>query len=949
VGLPLQALPVLLGEPSQRERAGATFQHGGQVRDGPGIQHHQPAPVLAAGADHGDQRPLARDVGGGPVGDDPAGTPLPAVDQVRGGRRVGDELMGQGLQHHRAAGQAGDLRDNLLGRRPGHRQTGEDLVDPFGCLKLPHPRVDDEGVRRLGDPHKRRLALEHGQRQPAPPRGGHQRRRGRTVTANALHDQPGHPGVGEIVDVAGQPGIVGRQGDAGGEDKLAAGQQLGDVGHLGHVDPADDPAQPGRAGHHARAAQGQFRQLQQVGNSRARAAGQRPGPAPVVCTHGRPPSQRRLTLCQNIRAGFDGLVLAPVWPAELTEWIIFGRDRREQACELAPGVSPALGSQPGRPRLRAGRIGGMSQHSADAAARRRPDGPGPDPEPLRAAARAWIADDPDPVTRAELADLLRAADLDGLAARFGAPLAFGTAGLRGPLGAGPARMNRATVRRVAAGLARYLRAEVPAAGRAPVVIGYDARRGSAEFAAEAAAVLTGAGLRAARLPGPLPTPVLAFAVRHLGAVAGVMVTASHNPRGDNGCKVYWSDGAQIIPPADAGIAAAAEQAGPLREIPLGGPGDRLGGEVLDAYLGAIVPAALHGPGLAAARRALRVAYTPLHGVGLDTYLQAFRRGGFREPAVVAAQAEPDGDFPTLPRPNPEEPGALDLLIEEGTRAGADLLIANDPDADRVAAAIPDRAAATGWRVLTGDEIGALLARHLLAHEPHPARRLLVTTVVSAGLLGRMAAAAGARYAETLTGFKWIMRAGATDPGSEFLFGYEEALGYAVTGIVRDKDGISAALTLAEAAAVARQAGRTLADDLDDLARRHGLYATGQLSVELPPGGPAGGEVLRALRSAPPAALIGQPVTAVDDLAGGTRTRPGEPAVPLGLPRSDVLIWRCADGTRVAVRPSGTEPKVKVYLQVVQDTGGRGDLAPVRAEAAARLAALRQEVSEALKS
>ena len=397
-------------------------------------------------------------------------------------------------------------------------------------------------------------------------------------------------------------------------------------------------------------------------------------------------------------------------------------------------------------------------------------------------------------------------------------------------------MNRATVRRVAAGLAHYLNQAVPDQG-GPVVIGYDARRGSREFADEAAAVLTGAGRPVLRLPGPVPTPVLAFAVRHLHAVAGVMVTASHNPREDNGVKVYWTDGAQIVPPVDTGIAAAAAAAGPLLDLPLGPPGEALGDEVTQAYLDAITAAV--PPGGERERTELRIAYTPLHGVGLATALRAFAQAGFAEPAVVAEQAEPDGAFPTLPKPNPEEPGALDLLLAEATRTGADLALANDPDADRLAVALPDPAAPSGWRVLTGDEIGALLGDHLLRHAADPARRLLVTTIVSAGLLGELAAAAGAAYAETLTGFKWIMRAAddpAVPPGHRFLFGYEEALGYAVSDVVRDKDGMSAALVLAAAAAQARSHGQTLTGVLDDIARRFGLYATSQFSVDLS-GGP----------------------------------------------------------------------------------------------------------------
>ena len=564
--------------------------------------------------------------------------------------------------------------------------------------------------------------------------------------------------------------------------------------------------------------------------------------------------------------------------------------------------------------------------------------------------RSWIADDPDPADRAELSAMLDADDLAALAERFAEPLTFGTAGIRGPLGAGPARMNRATVRRVAAGLAGYLRTAVPEAATRPVVIGFDARRGSGPFATEAAAVLTGVGLRVLSFGGPVPTPVLAFAVRHLRAAAGVMITASHNPREDNGVKVYWSDGAQIIAPVDVGIAAAAAQAGPLRDVPLGGPGQPVGPDLIDAYLDAVVPAALPAgrpPGPpAAGRRALRVAYTPLHGVGLATVRRAFARAGFAEPAVAAAQAEPDGAFPTLPKPNPEEPGVLDLLMAEG--AGADLLLANDPDADRLAAVIPG---AAGWRVLTGDEIGALLADHLLRREPRPERCLLVTTVVSADILSRMAAAAGAGFAETLTGFKWIMRAADAEPGRRFRFGYEEALGYAVTGLVRDKDGISAAVTLADAAAEARHEGGSLASRLDDLARRFGLFATGQFSVGLAgglaAGAGAGAALLEAARARPPISLLGEPVAVIDDLGLGLRSREDGTKDPLALPRSDVIIWRCADGTRVALRPSGTEPKVKIYLQVVLPAEGRDDLAPQRALAARRLAELRDEVTEVL--
>lgn len=514
-------------------------------------------------------------------------------------------------------------------------------------------------------------------------------------------------------------------------------------------------------------------------------------------------------------------------------------------------------------------------------------------------------------------------------------------------------MNRATVRRVTAGLAAYLDQAGPAqlgpdAAARPVVIGHDARRGSREFADEAAAVLTGAGRQVLRLPSPIPTPVLAFAVRHLRAAAGVMVTASHNPRDDNGVKVYWGDGVQIVPPVDAGIAAAAAAAGPLLDLPLGGSGEFLGDELAEAYLTEIRAAVPLGDRIFI--EGLNLAYTPLHGVGLATVQRLFDRAGFAPMSVVPEQAEPDGAFPTLPKPNPEEPGALDLLLAEATRIGADLALANDPDADRVAAALPDPAAPGGWRVLTGDELGALLGDYLLRHAPDAARRLLVTTVVSSSLLGELAAAAGATFAETLTGFKWIMRASddpAVSAGRRFLFGYEEALGYAVTDLVRDKDGMSAALALAGAAAEAKSQGRTLADLLDDIARRFGLYATGQFSVDLSGGPEAGPALLAAARNAPPLSLLGQPVTSIDDLGLGLRSRADGTKDPLALPRSDVIIWRCGDGTRVAVRPSGTEPKVKIYLQVVLPAAGRRDLGPLRARAAERLADLRQEIAEVL--
>jgi phosphomannomutase len=553
---------------------------------------------------------------------------------------------------------------------------------------------------------------------------------------------------------------------------------------------------------------------------------------------------------------------------------------------------------------------------------------------LRAEAERWIAGDPDERDRAELRALLddggEAAAAD-LADRFGARLEFGTAGLRGPIGAGPNRMNRAVVRAATAALAGWLRAGPGGPGAAAgVVIGCDARHRSGEFADEAARVLAGAGTRAHLLPPQQPTPLLAFAVRHLGAAAGIMITASHNPPADNGYKLYLGDGAQIIPPVDKQIAAAIAGLGDLSRIPvaaadsplIGRPGD----EVARAYLDAIV-AAVPGPD---GSPGLRVVYTPLHGVAAGLALRAFERAGFPAPLVVAAQAEPDPAFPTVAFPNPEEPGALDLALDLARETGADLVIANDPDGDRLAAAVPDPAAPGGWRPLTGDQAGALLGAYLLDRSPgpEPGARLVATTVVSSTMLSKIAAAAGVRYAETLTGFKWIVRAADGFPGARFAFGYEEALGYAVTTAVRDKDGMSAALALLSLAATARAAGQTLLDRWDALETAHGVHLTAQ--VTLPTRAPA--EVMARLRGGPPGRLAGAPVTSVTDLVSGSA----------GLPPSDVLTYHMA-GARVVIRPSGTEPKIKAYLEVVEPAGGR-PLAQAREAASGRLGPLRTAVA-----
>jgi phosphomannomutase len=560
-------------------------------------------------------------------------------------------------------------------------------------------------------------------------------------------------------------------------------------------------------------------------------------------------------------------------------------------------------------------------------------------EDVRQQAAAWMAADPDEQDRTELAALL--AD-DGpaataeLADRFARRLSFGTAGLRGAVGAGPNRMNRATVTVASAGLAAWLLGRDAAAAEAGVVVGCDARHRSAEFAAQTARVLAGAGIRVHLLPSRQPTPLLAYAVRYFAAAAGVMITASHNPPGDNGYKLYLSDGAQIAPPADADVEAAIDAVWPPSAVPVAPAGSPLisqaGDEVGRAYLDAVC--AELGPAPASSAW-LRLAYTPLHGVAGQLALRAFEQAGYPQPDLVAAQFDPDPDFPTVRFPNPEEPGALDLALAQARRSGADLVIANDPDGDRLAIAVPDPAAPGGYRQLTGDQVGAILGSFLLdraAADPAVtvSEQLVVSTVVSGSLLSKIAAAAGAPYARTLTGFKWIVRAADLRADVRFCYGYEEALGYAVTGAVRDKDGISAALAVLAVAATAWSSGRSLQDVYDDLEARHGVHVTAQLSVAAE----ATVDVMSRLRAAPPGDLDGEPVVAVADYTGGW-----------DLPSADMLGYQLA-GARVVIRPSGTEPKIKAYLEVVEPTTGR-TLVTARQAADARISRLRAAVTELL--
>ena len=553
-------------------------------------------------------------------------------------------------------------------------------------------------------------------------------------------------------------------------------------------------------------------------------------------------------------------------------------------------------------------------------------------------ARAWAAEDPDPVTKAELEALIAEGPTAELADRFDGTLEFGTAGLRGALGAGPNRMNRVVVLRAAAGLAAYLKDNGASTGkrradnrgRDSVVIGYDARHNSDVFARDTAEVMTGAGFKAYVLPRPLPTPLLAFAIRDLGCVAGVMVTASHNPPQDNGYKVYLGDGSQIVPPADAEIAEAIAAVGPVADIPRPESGSAqeadieiVGDEILDRYLRTVVDLAGGGP------RDLKIVYTPLHGVGGTTVATALKLAGFDEPHVATAQAEPDPDFPTVSFPNPEEPGAMDLALALAEEVDADIVVANDPDADRCAVALPGP---HGWQMLRGDEVGALLAQHLLKLRREG---VYATSIVSSSLLGKMAVAEKQLYAETLTGFKWIGRV------DNLAFGYEEALGYCVDPAhVKDKDGVSALVMVCDIAARAKAAGRTLRDLLDDIARTHGLHATDQLSVRMDDVAaiPA---VVDRLRDQPPTSLGGLEVLGVDDLSLGSKH----------LPPTVGLRFRLADDCRVIVRPSGTEPKIKCYLEVVipveesaeGSRDGTDEVDAARISAVGRLDAIRSDL------
>ncbi len=546
------------------------------------------------------------------------------------------------------------------------------------------------------------------------------------------------------------------------------------------------------------------------------------------------------------------------------------------------------------------------------------------PAELSTAIDAWLAEDLDEATRSELARLRADAGagdeaaLAELADAFAGPLEFGTAGLRGKLGPGPGRMNRVVVSQAAAGLAAYLLAQGLSGGK--VIVGFDARHNSGVFARDTAQILAAAGFEALLTPGPTPTPVVAFGIRHFGCVAGVVVTASHNPPQDNGYKVYLGDGSQIVPPADAEIAAQirAVAARPLADVPRSDHYTVLKRELQEAYVDRVA-----GLVPAGAPREITWVYTALHGVGTPVVTAVVERAGFPRGAGVTSQIDPDPDFPTVSFPNPEEPGAMDAALALAVERGVDVVIANDPDADRCAVAVPD---AGGWRMLTGDELGCLLADDLLARG---VQGVYACSIVSSTQLATMARAAGQPHAVTLTGFKWIGRV------PDLAFGYEEAIGYCCDpAAVPDKDGISALVTVLALAAKLKSTGSSLPERLAAIARKHGLYQTGAMAFRVDDLALIA-EAMARLRANPPATLAGEPVAYTD------LSEPGG-----AVPPTDGCLFE-GELVRAVVRPSGTEPKLKCYLQVRASAADSQDVPAAKAAAIGRLEAVRADLRSAL--
>ena len=552
---------------------------------------------------------------------------------------------------------------------------------------------------------------------------------------------------------------------------------------------------------------------------------------------------------------------------------------------------------------------------------------------LEAKAEAWLRADPDPATVEELRGVLAHGDPADLADRFLGDLEFGTAGLRGVMGAGPNRMNRAVVRRTTAGLARYLKAHVPDVATRGVVVGRDGRRLSAELAEDTACVLAAEGIPAHVFPSVVPTPLTAFAALHLNAAAAVMVTASHNPPEYNGYKVYWGNGAQIIPPQDKGIAAAIAKVEPANQVPLltraeartRGLWRELPDSLGEAYLDAIVKLRVFGRGSGS----LSLVYTAMHGVGGVWAERAFQRAGFTRFHPVAEQHQPDGAFPTVRFPNPEEPGAMDLSLATAERVKADLVLANDPDADRLA--VMAREGSGTLRMLTGNEVGVLLGHYVLVQGPtRRGRPHVVTTIVSSTQLGDITRELGAAYDEVLTGFKWIANRALEREKAEstqFVFGYEEALGYTVGTVCRDKDGIGAAIVFADLAAWCESRGTTVLGYLEEIQRRFGLYVSAQRNFTFP--GAEGAQVISRImegfRRSPPPRVGERAVKSVLDYKKGEK-----------LPPSNVLAFELEGGGRVTARPSGTEPKIKYYFELKELLGSGEPVQAARARAEAQL-------------
>jgi phosphomannomutase len=567
-------------------------------------------------------------------------------------------------------------------------------------------------------------------------------------------------------------------------------------------------------------------------------------------------------------------------------------------------------------------------------------------EKIRREAETWCQADPDPETRQEVESLLAMNAYPELLDRFSGRLEFGTAGLRGLMGAGPNRMNRLVVRTTTAGMAKYLKSVAPQSLQRGVVVGRDARRMSREFAEDAAGVFSAEGIPVWFFEQPVPTPLLAFAALHLGASAGVMVTASHNPAAYNGYKVYWSNGAQIVPPHDHQISNAISHVAKGDPIPRQvGRWSLVGDEVCEAYLKGCLAQRRH-PEIP---NRLRVIYTPMHGVGGPWVGQLMERAGVADFRVVPEQQQPDPTFPSVPFPNPEEPGALDLSLELARKVGADLIFANDPDADRLAVAARDSQGEL--RVLTGDEVGALLGHYLLTQSHFSNRPLVISTVVSSGQLGEIARALGAQYEQTLTGFKWIANRALELEGSgevQFAFGYEEALGYCVGTHVRDKDGMGAALAVADMAGWCGSRGQTLIQYLEQLQSDYGLYVSRQKSFNFP--GAEGAKVIRQImegfRRRPPDQIAGVPMEGTRDYQHPDR--PSDPHSSLALPTANVLAYSLAAGGRITLRPSGTEPKIKYYFEVREYVTKQETVAEARERATQKLNRIEEEFIEAAR-